>query len=100
MTKPEQRSLHEQLDQAAEVVGVARDAHAGAVVLTDDRTPVYIAGLESWDGGLSGARVRVSGVLRHRALVPEAQVAEDGSVSHGMSGKVYVVEGASWRTEA
>ena len=71
MTKDaEQKTLQEQLDQAAEVVGVARDAHAGAVVLTADRTPVYIAGLDAWDGSVSGARVRVTAraELRDAAL--------------------------------
>lgn len=101
MTKDaDARPLQEQVDKDAVIVGTARDARTGAVVLTEDRTPVYIAGLDSWERSLSGAQVRVRGVLRHRALIPVAQVAEDGAVSHGMDGAVYVLEGASWSVVA
>lgn len=91
-----QQSLSEQVNQRATVQGVARDAHAGAVVLTEDRTPVYIAGLSEWAGGLSGQPVAVSGVLRRRSVAPTPQVGADGGISHGIEGDSWVIEDATW----
>ena len=80
------------------VTGVARNAHAGAVVLTADRTPVYIDGRESWDEtDLDGTKVDVTGVLRRRSIVPKATVEADGAVSHGMDDDdVFVIADPSW----
>ena|SRR5437870_1237846 len=93
------KTLAQHVGKQADITGVARDAMAGAVVLTDDRTPVYIDGLRAWDDSVSGSRVRVSGTLRHRGVAPTASVAKDGSVSHGMDGASYVLEDASWQVE-
>ena len=82
----------------ATINGTARNAHAGAVVLTDDRTPVYIDGLESWDEtDLDGESVAVEGTLNKRPIVPQAETAADGAVSHGMDAEaVFVIDNASW----
>jgi hypothetical protein len=95
----DQPTLSQMVDQQAEISGMAGNAMAGAVVLTADRTPVYIDGLESWDESLSGRTVRVRGLLRHRQLVPEPQVDADGAVSHGLAGRSFVLEGATWSAE-
>jgi hypothetical protein len=86
------------IDSQATITGKAGNAHAGAVVLTDDRTPVYIDGLESWDeDGLNGKDVSVSGTLRKRSIAPKAEVNADGDVSHGMDDDdVFVLVGATW----
>lgn len=88
--------LHSIVDRQATVVGTARNAHMGAVVLTEDRTPVYIAGLQEWDGAFDFKKVKASGMLRFRPIAPIASVDADGAVSHGMSGAVFVLDGASW----
>jgi predicted oxidoreductase len=67
-----------QVGRTVTLVGVARDAVAGAVVLLSDRTPVYVAGVDSWDSAWDRKRVRVTGVLRLRAIAPEPKVNEKG----------------------
>ena len=69
----------------------------GAVVLTEDRTPVYVAGLREWDEDIEGEDIEATGVLRRRSLAPDPVVDEHGAVSHGAEGSNYVLEGASWK---
>lgn len=91
--------LDSMLDKKATITGVARNARMGAVVVTDDRTPIYLDGVDSWDDtDLDGQRVEVSGTLRRRSIAPQATVDADGAVSHGMDGADnYVLENASWK---
>ena len=84
------------LDQVTTVAGTARQAMLGAVVLTADRTPVYIAGLPEWDDDRSGEPIEVTGLLRRRSLAPDPTVDEDGAVSHGIEGTQYVLDDATW----
>jgi hypothetical protein len=92
--------LSSQVDQRVTLHGTARNAHQGAVLLMEDRTPVYIAGLEGWNGAFDLKQVAVTGTLRHRNIAPNAEVDEDGAVSHGMAGATFVVEDATWSLEA
>jgi len=75
--------------------GTARNAHQGAVLVTEDE-PVYIQGLESWPLQLSNKKVRVSGSLKHRSIAPEPVTGPGGEISHGIAGDSYVLENASW----
>lgn len=82
----------------ATIEGTARNAHAGAVLVTEDRTPIYIDGLSSWSStGFDGKNVSVTGMLRQRSLAPDPVTDADGAVSHGMDGDSYVFENASWK---
>lgn len=91
--------LSNMVDTKATIEGTARNAHLGAVLLTEDRTPIYIDGLRSWDDtGLDGQQIKVEGMLRRRKLAPDPVVEDDGSVSHGVEGDNYVFENASWQT--
>lgn len=85
------------LDQSVTLRGVARIARMGAVLLTPERTPVYIAGLEDWPDDLNGQTLDVTGVLRSRKLAPDPTVDAQGGVSHGITGMNYVLEDADWR---
>ncbi len=42
------------------VVGAARDAKGGAVVVADDGRVLYVEGLESWPAAIGGQRVAVT----------------------------------------
>lgn len=88
--------LKSQIGSKLSVRGGAFDAMAGAVVLTDDRTPVYIRGLPHWSPDLRGNDVIATGSLCYDWLVPKAEVATDGSVSHGIEDKVFFLESATW----
>lgn len=91
-------SLPAQVGRYVTLVGTARDAKGGAVLLTADAGPIYIDDLASWPEEARGKRVKVNGYLQHRQHLPEARVDKDGSVSQGVSGKQYVLDDASWET--
>jgi hypothetical protein len=92
---------HTELDQllgeAVTLSGCARDAMMGAVVLTEDRTPIYLAGMREWNEDIEGEDVEVKGVLQRRSLAPDPVVDEQGNHSHGVEGTNYVLDGASWK---
>jgi hypothetical protein len=87
--------LSSMVGQSVTLDGTARNAHQGAVVVTDDE-PVYIHGLQSWPLKLTNKQVRVTGKLLQRAIAPQATTGPGGEVSHGMDGDSYVVENAQW----
>jgi hypothetical protein len=87
--------LDGKIGQPVTITGKAANASMGAIVFTADRTPVYLSGKEEWDSE-SGATVAVSGTLRRRSLAPSPVVEDDGTVSHGMAGDAWVIEGATW----
>lgn len=76
------------------IEGTARNAMAGAVVLTADGTPVYVAGLERWETAFDGEKVTASGTLRKRG----GDDVEDGNrdQSAGITGAHFVLEQPTW----
>jgi hypothetical protein len=80
--------------------GTAFDAHAGAVLLLDDESPVYVEGLSRWSPEEYGKRLEVTGTLRSVKLAPDPVVGEGGTRRHGMAGTQTVVVGATWRVVA
>jgi hypothetical protein len=86
----------ELLEQTVTLVGTARDAHQGAVVVLADGTPVYIAGLPSWEDAWDRKRIVAKGVLRRRRLAPDPAVGPRGERSHGMVGASLMLEDATW----
>ena len=85
------------LGQRATLVGVARNARAGAVLLLPGGQTVYVAGLESWPAGLEGQRFEASGTVASRRVFPEPQVGAAGEQTAGMVGDAWVLDGATWR---
>jgi hypothetical protein len=82
------------IDQTVTVRGTAYNAQAGAIVELDDRTPIYLSGLESWDDALSGHKVEVTGTLRQRpSRLPP--VAPGGEQYHGIPGATFAIEDAA-----
>lgn len=89
-------ALTSQVDQQVTLRGTARNAHLGAVLVMEDRTPVYIDGLDGWNDAFDFQSVAVTGTLRFRSVAPNATVDDDGAISHGMAGANYVFEDATW----
>ncbi len=87
-------SLDQLVGNNVTIEGTARNAAAGAVVLTEDRTPVYVAGLERWDRTLDGKKVSASGTLRREAS--DELVNAKGEHNSGV-GAHFVLEGPSWK---
>jgi hypothetical protein len=86
------------LGTQVELKGTARDAKAGAVIVSDAGEPVYVRGLTSWPTELHGSPVAVVGTLQRRKLIPDPSVAADGAVSAGAEGEQLVLMGASeWK---
>ena len=86
--------LESQVDQQVTIEGTARNAAGGAVVLTADRTPVYVAGLGSWDRATDGKHVKAKGTLRKAG--GQQVVNAKGEHSHGFPGERFVLEQPSW----
>jgi hypothetical protein len=88
----DQKKLNKQI----EVHGTAENAMLGAVVMTDDLTPVFLDGVKEWDSKIVGKLVAVKGVLRRKLLAPKATVGPNGEISHGVGGDSYVLENPIW----
>lgn len=90
--------LESMMDQEVEIKGLAKDAKAGAVVLNEDETPIYIKGLNFWPDELFGKQVIVKGTLKLLKLIPDPVMTEDGGHSTGAWGKDWVIEDAKYDT--
>lgn len=88
-------SLEKMVDSEVTIEGTARNAAAGAVVLTDDRTPVYMDGMDRWDRTADGKKVSAKGTLRKRGN-SDPLVNDKGEVRHGVAGDQFVLEKPSW----
>lgn len=78
------------------VVGVARNAKIGAVVVTGEGEALYLDGLSSWPAKVEGQRVKVSAASRRIKVIPAPPIGPNGEVSAGASGKQSVLEDATW----
>ena len=87
--------LDDKADTNVTIQGVARNAKAGASVLIDDHTSVYVAGLDRWDGAMEGKRVSVTGTLRKRG--GDNVVNAKGEYSAGIPGDRLVLEHPTWK---
>ena len=83
--------LEELLGQEVTLNGTARDTKGGAVLLTDDNTPVYIEGLAYWNPALEGSRTSASGVLKKVKYIPDPTIGDDGGISQGAIGMQFVL---------
>ena len=92
-------SLEQLIDRTVTLRGIAVDDAACAIVEVDDLgRNVYLVELASW-GDNGGKRVEVTGTLRYRQIGRDAAPvagAGDQLAVHGMVGKRYVLEGATW----
>lgn len=93
-------NIEQLVDTRVTLRGTADDDAACAIVEVEDlQRNVYLVELSSW-GKDRGKRVEVTGTLRHRRIGREAAAepaAGDQLAVHGMVGKRYVLEGATWK---
>lgn len=57
---------------------------------------IYIQGLDGWPENLREKKVRVTGRLVEKKLIPDAVTDKKGDVSQGACGKQTVIEKAYW----
>lgn len=87
-------SLEQKVGSQVTIEGTARNAMAGAIVMTADRTPVYVDGLERWDGAFNGKLISATGTLRKRG--PDDVVAANGEQASGIATEHFVLEQPTW----
>lgn len=83
-------SLSQQVGKQVTVRGEADNASGGAIVVTDDNTPVYLDGIDSWDKATRGKQVSVTGILRE--IGGQATVNAAGEQLHGYASARLVIE--------
>ena len=84
--------IKKSLGQKITILGIAKDAKGGAVLLTSDKEPIYIKGLDSWTPELFDKQLKVTGVLKEEKFIPDPIIDEDGSISTGAYGNQLVLE--------
>jgi hypothetical protein len=84
----------DRIDQHIEVEGQAYPSAAGATVHTGEQS-YYLGGGVSWDTGMIGKRVRVSGLLRLRRAQVETRP-PDEEQEHGLTDDTFVIEEPKW----
>ena len=84
------------MEQRIIINGRALNAKLGAIVQTDSKHVVYVAGLDDWDDTVLGELIRVTGIPIRPKLAADPQVDEIGGISSGIYGDSDVLEGATW----
>ncbi len=84
------------IGQKITLKGIAKDAKGGAVILTSEKVPIYIKGLDSWPPELFDKQLEVTGVLNEEKFIPDPVIDEDGSISTGAYGDQLVLENAEF----
>lgn len=92
----EERKLSALLGKRVRLVGTARDAKGGAVLLVNN-APLYLAGLDAWPMVANGKQVAVGGKLVDKQYLPEAKKDAKGAISQGAVGSQWVLEAPTWR---
>jgi hypothetical protein len=72
--------------------GTAHNGKAGALLLVDGETPVYMEGLTEWDRAQLGKRLSVEGVIAKKVIFPLIDP-ENPEISQGMSEAPWVLSG-------
>ena len=84
------------IGQKITIIGIAKDAKGGAVLLTSDKVPIYIKGLDSWSPELFNKQLKVTGMLKEEKFIPDPIIDENGSISTGAYGDQLVLEDAEF----
>jgi len=84
------------IGQKITIFGIAKDAKGGAILLTSEKVPIYIKGLDYWSPELFDKQLKVTGVLKEEKFIPDPVIDEDGSISTGAYGDQLVLENAEF----
>jgi len=78
------------------VRGTARDAKAGAVIVTPDGAAIYVEGLSCWPDDVLGKPVTATGTLVTEKFIPDPRVDAKGAISQGAYGAQTVLKNPRW----
>ncbi len=84
--------LEKLIGQKVTLLGTAKDAKGGAVLITTDGNVIYIKEFESWSPELLDTQVSVSGLLNKEKFIPDP--VKNGAISSGAFGFQFVLEKA------
>lgn len=87
----DKKMTDESAEQETTISGKAENLKAGAVLMIDDNTPVFIEGMNEWDDDLIGKKMKLTGILRRKQIYPQIKN-EGGIISQGMSGTPMVLK--------
>ncbi len=68
------------------IIGVAKNAKMGAIILTKDQDVYYIDGLHSWDEVVYQKEVKVTGILKLETFKAEDLKNKKGEYKQGIAG--------------
>ena len=83
-------------DQDVTLLGLAKDAKGGAVIITTDNNVIYIKGLQSWSPDIADSLVSVSGLLKQEKIIPDPITDKNGAISTGAFGEQFVIVNAKY----
>ena len=87
----DKKMTDESKERETTISGKAKNRKAGAVLMIDENTPVFIEGMDEWDDDMIGKTMKLTGVLGRQQIYPEIK-SEDGIISQGMSGTPMVLK--------
>lgn len=87
-------SLETHVGKAVTVEGTAKNAAGGAIVMLEDRTPVYLDGMDRWDAATNNKPVSAKGTLRKQGGQPTMN--DKGEAIHGFPDARFVLEHPTW----
>ncbi len=88
--------LEKFIGQKITLIGTAKDAKGGAVIITTDTHVIYIKGLDFWSSELLDKHVSVSGLLKQEKFIPDPVLSKNGGISCGAIGEQLVLEKAEY----
>ncbi len=86
--------LDKLIGQKVTLLGIAKDAKGGAVLITAEGNVIYIKELESWASELLDKEVSVTGLLNKEKFIPDPETDENGAISSGAFGSQFVLKKA------
>ncbi|MFX1256837.1 MAG: hypothetical protein ACFFAN_03180 [Promethearchaeota archaeon] len=84
--------LEDYLGQRVTLIGTAKDAKGGAVLITAEKEPIYIEGIAFWSSNLLDKQITAIGVLKKGKFIPDPIINKDGGISTGAIGIQFFLE--------
>lgn len=97
MTRKSPAKIKQMIEKTVELCGEAKDAKAGAAIVTKEGYVIYLMGMAQWPDEIIEKEVCAKGRLKRMKYIPDPQRGVDGAISQGAEGQQYVIEGGKWR---
>ena len=88
--------IDKMIDQNVTLIGTAKNAKAGAILITTENSAIYIKGLDYWAPELLNQQLTVSGVLKREKFIPDPVIDKSGGISTGAYGIQLILDNAEY----